>query len=658
MPKTVALLLGVHAHQPVGNFESVLDDAHARCYGPFLRVLHQYPDFCFAIHISGWLLEYMLKHYPEDMALLQEMVQREQAELFGGGFTEPVLASIPTRDRIGQLTKLSDYIKQQLGEIPRGAWLTERVWESTVVPALSDAGIRYVTVDDYHFICTGKDNSTLDGYYSTEEDGRKIDLFPISEALRYRLPFSPADDVVRYLESLADDSKQAAAIYFDDIEKFGIWPETYEWVYERGWLRNFIEGVLNSSIIKPMRYSDYHAMAKTRGVVYLPTASYVEMNEWTLPVPAAHHYADLVNQEKYANRYEQAKPYVRGGIWRKLDLSSRYHALPDNKKTPEMLKALYEAQANDAYWHGLFGGLYLPHLRRAIYNAMLTLEALIDEVTHRPAKVLADLDMDGHDEAFLQNGVLQVVARLDGSASICEFDTYKLRHNFGDTLMRQAEHYHRKVLAQPVHSHSGEGIANPHERVGSKHEITEADMAVDSHRKTLFCDLWLSEEGISQALNYRRPVAGKTTLDFRAALRGTGSHSGEVQKKIALDANSLVVRYKFAKVPEGIFKVEINLAMPSCDGPAGRFRIGENIPGGFGQAFKFTGLKHIALEDEVLGGAVHLHSNVACGFSSHPHYSVSQSEAGFEKIMQAVTLELQWPAEALNDGLEIKLEVV
>ena len=73
MAKTVALLLGVHAHQPVGNFESVLDDAHNRCYGPFLRVLHQYPDFRFAIHISGWLLEYMLKHYPEDMALLKEM---------------------------------------------------------------------------------------------------------------------------------------------------------------------------------------------------------------------------------------------------------------------------------------------------------------------------------------------------------------------------------------------------------------------------------------------------------------------------------------------------------------------------------------------------------------------------------------------------------
>ena len=43
------------------------------------------------------------------------------------------------------------------GSRPKGAWLTERVWESSVVPALADAGIEYVTVDDYHFLCTGQD---------------------------------------------------------------------------------------------------------------------------------------------------------------------------------------------------------------------------------------------------------------------------------------------------------------------------------------------------------------------------------------------------------------------------------------------------------------------------------------------------------------------
>ncbi|HEU4709423.1 MAG TPA: alpha-amylase/4-alpha-glucanotransferase domain-containing protein, partial [Methylophilaceae bacterium] len=456
MARTVALLLGVHAHQPVGNFESVLDDAMERCYGPFLRVLHQYPDFRFSMHVSGWLLDYLLKRFPHEMALMKDMVGRGQAELFGAGYTEPVLASIPSRDRIGQIRKLSEFIRQHFGQEPNGAWLTERVWECSVVPSLVDSGIRYVTVDDYHFLCTGKQGDTLNGYYTTEEDGRSIKLFPISEALRYRLPFSPADEAVAFIEGMADESGEAAALYFDDIEKFGIWPETYRWVYERGWLRNFIEGVLNSPVIQPMLYSEYEAKARTRGVVYLPTTSYIEMNEWTLPVPAAHHYADLVQQERDHHRYEQTKPFIRGGIWRNfftrypesnwmhkrmLALSARYDALPPKQRTAAMTKALYEAQSNDAYWHGLFGGLYLPHLRRAVYNAMLFLEKQLDEVSSRSPKGQSDLDMDGHDEVFLQNGALQAVVRLDGSASVCEFDSYRLRHNFGDTLARQTEHY-------------------------------------------------------------------------------------------------------------------------------------------------------------------------------------------------------------------------
>jgi hypothetical protein len=253
----------------------------------------------------------------------------------------------------------------------------------------------------------------------------------------------------------------------------------------------------------------------------------------------------------------------------------------------------------------------------------------------------------------LQNGILQAVVRLDGAASVCEFDSYKLHHNFGDTLTRQAEHYHRKVHAEPDHAHGGDGIANPHERMGSKHEITQTDMVVDSYRKTLFNDFWVNENGTGQALNYRRPTSSKTVLDFCSITNG-----GKVHKKISLEGNSLVVGYQFLKLPGGDFKVEINLAMPSCDGPAGRFRYGKNIVGGFGQVVKLASLKHIALEDEVLGGIVHLYSNKACNFCSYPHFSVSQSEAGFEKIMQAVTLELRWPERALKDGLEIKLEVM
>jgi alpha-amylase/alpha-mannosidase (GH57 family) len=311
----LSLLFGVHAHQPAGNFPEVFESAHTRCYKPFLEILHRYPDFRFAVHFSGPLLDYLFEKHPQDMELLADMVRRGQVEMFGAGDTEPVLASIPERDRIGQVEKLAKKLAWRFGERPTGAWLTERVWEATVVPALAKTGIEYVTVDDYHFLCTGKTPKELDGYFTTEEGGHRLDLFPISEQLRYRFPFSPAAEAVAYLETLATAGDEAA-IYFDDIEKFGIWPETYAWVYERGWLREFIERVLASKKVKTGTFREFHAEHRTRGIVYLPTTSYIEMNEWTLPADAAQQFSSLVTREKAAKTYDAHKPFVRGGIWK------------------------------------------------------------------------------------------------------------------------------------------------------------------------------------------------------------------------------------------------------------------------------------------------------------------------------------------------------
>ncbi|MBZ0094739.1 MAG: DUF1926 domain-containing protein [Sulfuricella sp.] len=665
MPQPISLLLGVHAHQPVGNFPEVLEDAHLRCYRPFIHTLHRFPDFHFAVHFSGWLLDWLFQHYPEDMALLREMVKRGQVELFGGGDTEPVLAVIPHRDRVGQVMRLSDKLEKKLGQRPAGAWLTERVWEATVVPALVDSQVRYVTVDDYHFFCAGKTAAELDGFYTTEEDGRRLDLFPISEELRYRFPFSPANEAVAYLEGLADEGR-TAAVYFDDIEKFGIWPETYEWVYEKGWLVSFIEGVLASPKIRTQRYGDYHAAAKTRGVVYLPTTSYIEMNEWSLPAPVANQYADLVVRAKGEGWFAQDKAFLRGGMWknfltrypeanwmhkRMLGLSERLDKLPPNRKKPAMLDALYRAQANDAYWHGLFGGLYLPHLRRAVYHAIVELEGSLDQCDPRSERTRFDCDLDGQDEVFLHNSAIQAVVRVDGNASVIEFDSYPLRHNFADSLMRQTEHYHRKIHLREDHGlHEGSGIASAHDRVVFKHEIHPDDLATDVRPRGLFVDSIQPEGGEFAAL---QDYQLKTERDLSLTFTGGG-----VEKRVHLSENRLEASYRFGKESRGTFSTEINLAMPSCDGPAGKFVFAGRVPGGFGQLMELDSVRELLLDDDVLGGTVKLALSEPARLVSRPHFSVSQSEAGFEKIMQAVTLTLAWPLDKIRRELHVSLEVL
>lgn len=666
---TVCLLLGVHAHQPVGNFTEVLEDAHLRCYRPFLHTLHRYPNFRFAIHFSGWLLDHLNRVYPEDMRLLHEMVERGQAELFGGGDTEPVLAVIPERDRLGQLQALSHRLERTLGERPTGAWLTERVWEATVVPALHDAAIQYVTVDDYHFLCAGKDAAELNGYFTTEEDGKRLDLFPISEELRYRLPFSPAQEVVAYLERLADQGAcDAAAIYFDDIEKFGIWPETYEWVYEKGWLTQFIEGVLASPKIRTVRYGDYHAATRSRGVVYLPTTSYIEMNEWTLPAPRAHRFADLVAESRAAGRFEQDKPYIRGGIWknffmryaesnwmhkRMLQLSRRLADLPARKRKAEHYECLYEAQANDAYWHGLFGGLYLPHLRRAVYHGIVRLERALDQLEDRPACLIQDLDMDGQSEVFLHNASVQAVVRLNGLGSVCELDAYQLGQNFGDTLRRRDEHYYRKMHLQ-ASQHSGSGIASAHDRISFKHEILPQDLQLDLLPRDSWLDSLLLADGRTLDITdytHDAPEPGKAALVLKSSSVGL-----DIVKRYRVAGKKLVVDYRLKGQLSGSFRTTLNLAMPSCDGPAGRFVQNGVVLGGFGQPLGLSEMTEIQLLDDVLGGRLVLRSSVPVALRSYPYFTVSQSEAGFEKIMQAVCIELVWGATSKIIEFDLEFE--
>jgi hypothetical protein len=664
----ISLLFGVHAHQPVGNFPAVIDDAHVRSYGMFLRVMERYPEFRFSVHFSGWLLDVLFERFPEDMARLAAMTRRGQVEWFGSGDCEPVLAAIPHRDRVTQIATLSDKIEHRFGMRPSGAWLTERVWESSVVTSLVATGIRYVAVDDYHFLCAGESQDRLDSFFSTDEDGRRLDLFPISEAARYRLPFSPAGEAVAWLEDLARQGRRAA-IYFDDIEKFGIWPETYEWVFEKGWLTQFVEGVLSSPLIRTETYAEYHVRERTRGIVYLPTTSYIEMNEWTLPAPRAATYHALLEQEKAAGRFEAHKPFLRGGIWRNfmsrypeanwmhkrmLGASRRLAALPPEQRSAELQEYLHRAQANDAYWHGLFGGLYLPHLRRAIWNNLLKLEAALERLAPWPRQQQGDLDHDGHVETALRNPFIHAYVRDDGHASLVEFSSLAVAHNFGDTLRAYEEAYHAKIhLADASHAAPAatEGISSAHDRVAFLHTILPGDADPDERPRGIFIDSLVGRNDMLRPIAFYAP--GEIPGVWTAA--GEGWRIG---KSYRLDGDTLnvVFRAEGAALPK-LIETELNLALPSCDGFGGRYVLADgSVPGGFGEALELSGVQRITLDDSELHGALLIEVSQPVRLEARPHRTVSQSEAGFEKIMQAVCITLAWsPVAGIEQRIALRV---
>ena len=119
MTSPVRLVLALHNHQPVGNFDGVFEAAYQDSYRPFLEILGDYPQLKISLHTSGSLMEWLVDHHPEYIDQLKEFVARGQVEILGGPFYEPILACIPRRDRIGQIRAYSRFLEQVFGQTIR-----------------------------------------------------------------------------------------------------------------------------------------------------------------------------------------------------------------------------------------------------------------------------------------------------------------------------------------------------------------------------------------------------------------------------------------------------------------------------------------------------------------------------------------------------------
>ena len=125
-------------------------------------------------------------------------------------------------------------------------WMPERVWEQSFTRDLVDAGIEYTMLDDFHFKCAGLTESQLTGHLLTEDDGRVLSVFPGSERLRYTIPFAAPQQTIDYLAKMAEEHPNAVAVFGDDGEKFGTWPETKKHVYDDGWLARFFDALVQN----------------------------------------------------------------------------------------------------------------------------------------------------------------------------------------------------------------------------------------------------------------------------------------------------------------------------------------------------------------------------------------------------------------------------
>ncbi|HLC25822.1 MAG TPA: alpha-amylase/4-alpha-glucanotransferase domain-containing protein [bacterium] len=714
---TVRLLLSIHCHQPVGNFPEVFEKAYRECYEPFLATVIEHPGVLMTLHYSGPLLEWLEEHQPEYLDNIKTLVERGQVEIMGGGFYEPLLPTIPEEDAVGQIEMMKEYIERRFGYTPRGIWLAERVWDPDLPRILHRAGVHYTLLDDTHFLYGGLNHSQITGSYITERLGSTLSVFPISKKLRYSIPFKPVDEVIATLRQFSETNPGDGFTYGDDGEKFGLWPGTYDWVHKQRWLHNFFSALENNADwLKLDHFSTFLEEHKPRGRIYLPPASYEEMMEWALPVESSRRFKEILETVRRWEKSELYLPFLRGGQWEnflvKYPESNQIHkkmlyvsrkvsqAAATRGADPELQEArrhLWKGQCNCAYWHGLFGGLYLNYLRHALYANLLAAEQLLDRLEHGDGSWVEgeqlDFDRDGQEEILLRSPHLNLYVDPERGGSVWELDYKPAHFNLSNVLDRREEAYHTEVK-NAVHGQQQDLWQRPttiHEQAHVKEDGIESLLVYDCYPRRSFLDHFFSEETTLQDfsrsayrewgdfLNQPYDVTGLTRSPAGETIRLDLQRQGTllpldqgiplgITKSMEMSGGETRIR-TFHRLSSGRprpprvrFGCEFNFTLLAGNDPKRYFRI-PGVPAEGSQMEsrgEVCNVRELFLVDEWAEFALALYFSRPCTLWRFPLETVSQAEDGFQKTYQGSVLLPWWLLNLEEEShwdLEIRIEI-
>ncbi len=676
----LAFCFGIHNHQPIGNFDSVLAETTARAYRPLLERVRARPEVRLTVHCTGSLLLWLREHARDTFDLLGAVVSAGQVELLTGGFYEPILAILPDADKRGQIERLTAFLHTEFGVRPRGMWLAERVWEPHLPRALREAGVEYVLVDDSHFALAGLDPEALAGYYVTEEQGTTLAVFPISQRLRYLIPFA---DVSKTIEYLGSRREAGVLTVVDDGEKFGAWPGTYDHVYGQGWLDTFFDRILSTPWLTMTTFSDVVDRLPPAGRVYLPTASYQEMGDWSLPAEAGQALEAARRELGPLAGGARITALLRGGFWRAflvkypevadvywkmLRLSRAIEsALAVRPGTPTLAaarEALWRGQANDAYWHGVFGGCYLPHLRRAVKSSLLEAERLLDEwlptLTATTARVV-DANGDGRDEILVRTPELALTIDPALGGALTEIAYLPRTLDLADVMTRRPEAYHDQVRRHRL-AETGAGARTIHEAHVSKEAGLDTLLGYDACRRASLLDGLFPAgaplDAVAPWLGGNAFPTARPRFDVQEGEGGVAvafAAAGGVVKRVVVRGATVRAEYRVEASQRGRFAVQWNLALTAGDA-LGRYL---SLPGrpSLGSRGRTQEARAVTLTDEWIGVDARLAWSDGAEVAWGPVETVSVSETGFERIYQGIALLVTWSLDGRSAGGDVWTEI-
>ncbi len=352
-----------------------------------------------------------------------------------------------------------------------------------------------------------------------------------------------------------------------------------------------------------------------------------------------------------------------------LRVSDAVAAMPAGTDHDVALDHLYQGQSNDCYWHGLFGGIYISHMRLATWEHLIAAEDLAERATGRLVDSAArDLDMDGVDEIRLAAPGQVVTVDLDGGAGIGSWDIRPVRHALAAVMRRRPEAYHALLRArgdgEPA-AHSGGDARRPSTtRSGSRSPGSPQRLVYDAYERRSGLVRALTSEATPEDWAMARAEELGDAVDgaFEVAELSTGCLVTRRDATIAGAAVTVTKRLSIGddrRAPTLDLRVElehragppidVRLGIewsttmlggggnPSAWWDAGGERTGHDVSG------SAAGLTTIAQGNDYIGISVTTTTDEPADAWWAPIETVSNSENGFERVYQGSGLLLSWP---------------
>ena len=671
--KKAKLILGTTNSLPVGTSDEEIEQTYQRSYKPFLRAAYN-AGLPVTLHYSGHLLQWLEKHHSEYTDVLSEMVERRQVELLGGGFYDPVLSLIPRLDRIGQIESLTTYLRKRFGRRPRGAWITEHVWEPGLPSTLRSSGMDYAFLDNSHFIAAGFTGTALRSPCITEDQGKTVLIFPVCHDLVQVAREGSPEDVIEFLRARADEDPASVCVLIDHGERDRgvVSGRDGKRQAEVTWLDSLLELIArNADWIETELPARVAKSNRPRNRAYFPSAACEEH----MYGPENGHRQDPRSRPRERVADEQNATIVRGHfrqfLTRYAESNLMYakmqytHVLVNQVRGDKYRKQaareeLWRGQCHSSYWYGSRGGIYRNHLRKHTYQALIEAEKITRERgIFIPSIVTVDFDMDGLPEFLFQGQDINAYIHQEGG-TLFELDYLPVAWNYLDTLSRRPESCHSRDERKRGYDERMRKSFMDH-FLGPEVTLEEFDQAA-------YRDLGGFLEAIYEQVEYKREGQLLALRGEAPVVQGKRSIPLRIDKRYSFCKASVRTEYVLTNLGdrdiEAVFAPELNFAFLSDRDDALRFGLTTTrrtdaaiTP----RRASHAAVKELKMYDLVNGLTVVLSLSDATEMWCLPVETVSSGPDGPESEYQETCLLPRWPVtlrpeESLTRTIDLRFE--